>query len=55
MKIVKTQDRPLDGRTPNMSISTANYLKGLEKLRAQAKAEHRKLITNNGVEDYSNK
>jgi hypothetical protein len=51
-KIVKVKDRPLDGRTPHISISAKNYQKGLEKLREQAKREKRKLITNDGVENY---
>jgi len=52
-KITKIKDRPLDGRTPNISISTKTYLKGLNNLREQAKKEKRKLITNDGIEDYS--
>ena len=50
--LTKTKDRPLDGRTPNMSISHSAYMRGLKKLRLQAKREHRQLITNDGVEDY---
>jgi hypothetical protein len=52
-KIIKVKDRPIDGRTPTMSISGKLYLKGLVKLRKQAKEEKRKLMTNNGIEDYS--
>jgi len=53
-EITKVSERPLDGRVPNMSISSASYQKGLAKLRKQAKEEKRKLITNKGVEDYTN-
>jgi len=51
-KITKVSERPLDGRTPHMSISHKTYQKGLKNLRKQAKKEHKKLLTNNGVEDY---
>ena len=46
-------ERPLDGRTPNMTISSKMYKEGLENLRKQAKKERRKLITNYGIEDYT--
>ena len=52
-KIIKVSKQPLDGRTPHMSISKKNYEAGLEELRKQAKKEKRKLITNEGVEDYT--
>lgn len=51
-KIVKTSERPLDGRTPHISISHKNYMIGLKKLRKQAKKEKRKLITDDGIENY---
>lgn len=54
-KIARVSERPIDGRTPNMSISTLTYQKGLENLREQAKREHRKLLTNEGIEDYTEK
>ena len=64
MPLTKMQDRPLDGRTLNMSISHKAYVSGLEKLREQAymsdleklreraKKEKKKLLTNDGIEDY---
>jgi len=52
-KIIKVSNQPIDGRTPQISISKKNYLEGLENLRKQAKKEKRKLITNEGIEDYT--
>ena len=53
MKITRTKDRPIDARIPNISISHKTYLKVLRKLRRKAKIEKRKLLTEDGVEDYS--
>ena len=50
--IRKVKDKPLDARCPNISLSSERYQKGLQKLRNQAKAEHRELLTDNGIEDY---
>lgn len=51
-RIIRVKDRPIDGRHPRISFSRANYLKGLEKLREQAKKEKRQLLTDSGIEDY---
>ncbi len=53
-KITKVSERPIDGRVPSMSISSEMYQRGLAKLRKQAKEEHKKLLTENGTEDYTN-
>jgi len=52
-KIIRVKDRPIDGRHPHMSISHAHYMKGLEKLREKAKKEKKKLLTDDGIEDYT--
>ena len=52
-KITKVKDKSIDGKIPNISISRQKFIKGLEKLRKQAKKEKRKLITDNSIEDYS--
>ena len=54
-KLIQVKNRPLDGRTPSMTISRVSYLNGLAKLRKQAKKEKKKLITNGGIEYYSEK
>lgn len=51
-KIVPVSKLPIDAR-PKMSISWKTYDKVLRGLRKKAKREKRKLITNDGVEDYS--
>lgn len=51
-KLTSVKDRPIDGRVPNMTISSSTYQKGLKKLREQAKKEHRQLLTDAGIEDY---
>lgn len=51
VKIIPVSKRDIDAR-PTISISHKTYLRALEKLRAQAKAEKRRLITNEGIEDY---
>jgi len=52
-KITKVKNRTIDGRCPKMSISHKTYKKGLDKLRNKAKKEHKLLLTDDGVEDYS--
>jgi len=52
-KLVPASESPLDGRVPAMSISSKMYEKGLARLRAQAKREHKKLLTEKGLEDYT--
>ena len=52
-KIIKVSERPIDGRRPMMSISARMYQKGLANLREQAKREKRKLLTDEGIEDYT--
>jgi len=52
-KIIRVKDRPIDGRHPHMSISRAHYMKGLVKLREKAKKEKKKLLTDDGIEDYT--
>ena len=53
-KLTPVANRPIDGRIPHMSISSKTYREGFAKLREQAKREKKKLITENGVEDYTN-
>ena len=52
-KITKVADRDIDGRTPHMSISVKMYDRVMKKLRKQAKKEKKRLVTNNGIEDYT--
>ncbi len=52
-KIKPVSKRDIDVRNPNISISSKNYKKGVEMAREKAKKEKRKLITREGVEDYS--
>ena len=54
-KITKVKDRPIDARCPRMTLSCDKYQEGLNKLREKAKKEGKKLLTDNGIEDYTNK
>jgi hypothetical protein len=52
-KIISVSKRDIDVSGPCWSISGKGHEKAIEKARGKAKKEGRRLITREGIEDYS--